>query len=294
MDHKLFQEWLSVIDRLSTAQRRENRCCVHCGAQGPITGCKAHGLQWYHCNGWSKNFNAVTGKPISGLHRKRGSLALCNCLSEGMTVRSPVRHCRLSDNTSFCWRNRFPAAKGQGSRKLTGTVEADEIYVLESRRGDRQLDHKACRRGDKAGKRSLSGEQLPVLVAADRSGMTVSSSLSSINADALREHIEPFVEGEFVLVSDGRRAWPPCATEIGARNEALNLSGGERVRDTFHIQTVNNRHSQLKSFLRRFRGVVTKYTDNYLRLLQRIALENASSRTCLAAASDRSFIRFAN
>ena len=81
---------------------------------------------------------------------------------------------------------------------------------------------------------------------------------------------------------------------MGVRHEALNLSGGERVRNAFHIQTVNSRHGQLKGFLERYRGVATKYLDNYLRWFQQVELDNASPRTHLANAIDRSCIRFGN
>ncbi len=60
-----------------------------------------------------------------------------------MTVRASAGHCRLAVNTSFRWRHRFLAARQLGSRKLTGIVEADETHVLESRKGERQLDRKA-------------------------------------------------------------------------------------------------------------------------------------------------------
>lgn len=148
--------------------------------------------------------------------------------------------------------------------------------------------------GGKASKRGLSDEQVPVLVAADRSGTTVSAVLTVVNADTLRSAIEPVVNEDIVLVTDGHRAYPPCAAALGVRHEALNLSGGERVRDAFHIQTVNSRHSQLKDFLRRYRGVATKYLDNYLRWFQRIELENASPRTCLATAITGQCIRIVN
>jgi len=57
-----------------------------------------------------------------------------------------------------------------GAIKLRGIVEADETFVLSTRKGERNLDRKARRRGGKASKRGLSHEQVPVLVAADRSG----------------------------------------------------------------------------------------------------------------------------
>ena len=42
-------------------------------------------------------------------------------------------------------------------------------------------------------------------------------------------------------------------------HESINASTGERVRGALHIQTVNSRHSQIKGFLRGFRGIAAKY-----------------------------------
>ena len=73
------------------------------------------------------------------------------------------------------------------------------------------------------------------------------------------------------------------------------MSAGERARDAFHIQTVNNRHSRLKGFLRGFRGIATKYLDSYLRWFHLVGLAaHASPRACLTAALNTAFIRFAN
>ena len=170
----------------------------------------------------------------------------------------------------------------------------NSLYVLQNQKGERNLARKARRRGGKAGKRGLSHEQVPVLVAADRSGATVSVVLPAVNVDTLRSAVEPVVDADIVLVTDGHRACPPCAAAPGLRHEALNLSGGERVRDAFHIQTVNSRHSRLKDFLRRCRGVAIRYLGNYLRWFQRIEPENASPRTCLATAITGQCIRFVN
>ena len=44
----------------------------------------------------------------------------------------------------------------------------------------------------------------------------------------------------------------------------LNLSAGERTYGIYHIQNVNNYDSRLKTWMRRFNGVATKYLDSYL------------------------------
>ncbi len=223
--------------------------------------------------GCRKTFNAATGTPLSGLHRKDRWLAFGSCPADGLTVRASAERCKFAVNTAFRWRHRFLTAQDPKAYKPTGIVEADETCVLHSKKGERNLARKARRRGGKASKRGLSDERVPVLVAADRSGTTVSAVLTAVNADTLRSAIEPVVNEDIVPVTDGHRACPPCAAAPGIHHEALNLSGGERVRDAFHIHTVNNRHSRLKDFLRRCRGVATRYLDNYLRWFQRIELE---------------------
>ena len=179
------------------------------------------------------------------------------------------------------------------ARKLTGIVEADETCVLESRKGARNLERKARRRGGKVSKRGLSDEQVP-LVVADRGGATVSAVLPAVNADTLREVIAPVVDEDIVLVTDGHRAYSRCAAAIGAHHEALNLSRSERVRGAFHIQTVNNRHRRLKDFLRRYRASRPDTSTNDLRWFQWLELENASPRACLATAIARPCRQFVN
>ena len=319
MDGKRFQDWLASIDSLSETQRtealavlsgqaddvlslaaveakvEEDRHCPHCGTPGAISRGRARGLRRYQCKGCGRTFNAATGTPLSGLHHKERWLTFGASLAEGETVRESASRCGLGVNTAFRWRHRFLAAVGQAPQKLKGIVEVDETYVLESNKGSRTLDRKARRRGGKASKRGLSHEQVPVLVAADRSGTTVSEVLPAVNADTLKAVLEPSVDTDIVLVSDSKSSYRPCAAAMGVRHEALKLSAGERVRDAFHIQTVNSRHSQLKDFLRGYRGIATKYLDRYLNWFHLIGMaEKASPRACLAAAISGPRIQFGN
>ena len=132
-------------------------------------------------------------------------------------------------------------------------------------------------------------------MAADRGGATASAVSAAVSAAALKGALGPVVETDIVLVSDGAASSPPCAAALGVRREAFNLAAGERVRDAFHIQTVNSRHGQLKGFLRDFRGVATKYLDSYLRGFHLIGLaEPAFLRGFLGATMNSQSIRFAN
>ncbi len=312
MDGKGFQVWLSAARGLTRAQRREAlavlsgrsegeaskaaielgvdeaRRCPHCASEGAVSRGMARGLRRYQCKGCGRTFNALSGTPLSGLHHKERWLSFGASLAKGETVKASAARCDVAVSTAFRWRHRFLAAARSDSEVLKGIVEADETYVLESRKGARGLGRKARRRGGKAKKRGLSREQVPVLMAADRSGTTVSAVLPRVDAAALTAALDPVVAKDALLVSDGGASYPPCAAALGVSHEALNRSMGERVRGDLHVQTVNSRHSRLKDFLRPRRGIATRYLDNYLSWFHLVGLTpGANDRACLAAAVTR-------
>ena len=197
-------------------------------------------MRRYQCKGCGRTFNALSGTPLSGLHHKERWLSFGASLAKGETVKASAARCDVAVSTAFRWRHRFLAAARSDSEVLKGIVEADETYVLESRKGARGLGRKARRRGGKAKKRGLSREQVPVLMAADRSGTTVSAVLPRVDAAALTAALDPVVAKD--------PCWSPTAaraTQLGVSHEALNRSMGERVRGDLHVP-VNSRHSRLK------------------------------------------------
>ena len=207
MDSQDFQGWLSAAGGLTRAQRREAlavlsgrsageaskaaielavdeaRRCPHCAREGAVSRGMARGLRRYQCKGCGRTFNALTGTPLSGLHHKERWLSFGASLAEGETVKASAERCGVAASTAFRWRHRFLAAARGGSGVLKGIVEADETYMLESRKGARGLGRKARRRGGKAKKRGLSREQVPVLMAVDRGGTTFSAVLPRARRD---------------------------------------------------------------------------------------------------------------
>ena len=215
MDHERFREWFSHVDELTTAQCKEvaavlsdppegaaslaaielgvddERRCPHCASAGAVSRGKARGLRRYRCKACGKTFGALTGTALSGLHHKERWLTFGASLGAGETIREAAERCAPS--TAFRWRHRFLAAVRQAPDRLAGIVEADETFVFESRKGERKLDRKPRRRGGKARKRGLSREQVPILVAADRAGATLSHTLPALNANSVKEALEPVV-----------------------------------------------------------------------------------------------------
>lgn len=319
MDQAHFQSWLSIVDVLSDEQRSrtidtltkstqasasiaavelgvgEDRKCPRCGTSGAVKRGKANGLMRYRCKGCARTFNAVTGTPLQGLHHKDRWLAFAQSLSGAETVKASARRCDVDPTTAFRWRHRFLAAAKTVPDKLKGIVEADETFVLESRKGSRSLsDRKPRKRGGKATKRGISDEQTPVLIAVARGGPTFGKVLDHVTAQCLEQAIKPVLDGDSLLVTDASPSWKACAASMGISHEILNRRAGETVRGALHIQTANSRHSWLKDFLRRFRGVATCYLENYLTWFGMAGLQDTPPRGCLARATNRQCLAFAN
>jgi transposase-like protein len=322
MDSDLYRKWLEEIDALSPAQRAEvqsllagrsseaeviaalerrvmaERCCAHCHHQRVVCRGRANGLRRFYCVDCGKTFNALTGTPLAHLHHKERWFDFAQSLSAREVVRKSAVRCAIATSTAFRWRHRFLQAIKTDATRLGGIVEADETYVLESRKGSRAWkqaeqkqpgvaapDRKPRKRGGKASKRGLSHEQVAVLLATDRSGATVSGILKTVSADAIATVLAPVLDKDALLVTDGAAAFPPCARQLGVTHEVLNQSAGERVRGALHIQTVNSRHERFKDLLRRHRGIASKYLDSYLKWFH-LAGSHAdpSPRACLDAA----------
>jgi transposase-like protein len=318
MNEAKFRHWLSGLDALSVVQREEvasilagrsagaevaasvegqvvaERVCPHCQASGATLRGRANGLRRLQCGSCGRTFNALTGTSLAGLHHKPRWLAFAQSLSERETVREAAARCGVAVSTAFRWRHRFLRAARSDQAKLGGIVEADQAYVLESRKGARLWRQptgeaaparKPRKRGGKATKRGLSGEQVAVLIAADRSGATLSAVLAGDNAQALARVLGPAVAPDALLVTDADRSLGACARLLGLSHQPINQSQGERVRGELHIQTVNSRTERLKDLLRRHRGVATRYLGSYLNWFHLATLNpNPNSRDCLSAA----------
>ena len=166
---------------------------------------RANGLNRYFCKSCGKTFNALTGTPLARLRRKDCWTEFAASVSEGDTVKASAQRSGVAGSTAFRWRHRFLRAVTAGAIKLRGIVEADETFVLSSRKGERNLDRKARKRGGKASKREPRG-----------------SPLSRLNALAAQRDRRG---GE-----GGRKSAPKALRMFTRRLRALGLAGEGHLR----------------------------------------------------------------
>jgi transposase-like protein len=161
----------SLLGRLED-DRVESFGCPRCSSADVCRWGRASGKPRYRCAACCRTFNPLTGMPLAGLRYKERWAAQAQALIAGKTVSKAAARCKIAYTTVFRWRHRFLAALNLDKpQHLSGIVEADETFILESFKGKRgKLWRAARKRGGKASKRGLSHEQIAVVVARDRSG----------------------------------------------------------------------------------------------------------------------------
>ena len=240
--------------------------CPHCDSDDYGRWGKSHGLPRYRCRSCCRTFNPLTNTPLARLRLKERWLDFVKALLDGESVRKSAVTCGVHKSTTFRWRHRFLKLPAElKSRVLSGIAEADETFLLRSRKGQRKLDRPARKRGGKAKKPGRSGEHACILVVRDRAGNTVDHVSQGFDKEIIAQALNPVLAKDVILCSDSLPSYKAFCREHGVAHKPINMSEGIRVvEEVFHIQNVNGYHSRFKGWLRRFNGVATRYLPSYL------------------------------
>lgn len=256
------------VQNLIEKHLRDDLKCRRCGnrhVQG--WGREKNGLQRYKCMDCNKTFNPLTGTPLARMRKKEHWLAFTRSLNCSHSVRKAAKLTKVNKNTSFLWRHRLLKSQNKSKdQPLTGIAEVDEIFLLKSRKGERNLTRDARKRGGKVKKPGLSSEQVPILIARDRIGDHIDAVLPDRSEAAVRSVLEGMVsKANTLLCMDGDPALIAFAKNEGLEYELIIASHGEHVHEkVLHIQNVNAYGQRFKQWLNRFNGVATKYLPSYL------------------------------
>lgn len=278
----------------------EQRKCPHCATKGAMLhGKDKNGRQRFRCvnNECRRTYNILTGTPMARARKPEKWMQYLGYMTSFMSIRKIVdAGIGVNHTTVFRWRHRFlKAAMANTQGQLTGVIEADETYFVQSFKGDhgwkRGLPPAARAPRPTAWGATLAGlshEQVPVLTALDNAGMVYEAVLPS------RAGIEAALEGRIaagsVLCSDGAKAYVKAAVKAGAEHRRVEISKAtyvtkmvgrpRRKAGRLGLGHVNAHHLRLKSFInRQCNGVASKNLAVYLgwgRAMQRDGFAGAA------------------
>ena len=125
-------------DALGTTgvERVERQGCPHCAGREIVGWGRSDGLLRFRCKSCGRTFNALTKTPMAHLRKKEKWLDHAQAMIEGKSLAKTAQLCGVHPTTAFRWRHRFLRAPSDDKpRTLSGIVEADETFILESFKG---------------------------------------------------------------------------------------------------------------------------------------------------------------
>lgn len=259
---------------LSTLRAKKLTACPHCKSTNFVKNGHSKDGQRYLCKSCKCTFCSAT-KSLTSYSKHDISVwkKYVHCMMNRLSIRASARECGLSVKTSFEWRHKILDALQKRAKavKLDGIVEADETFFRLSFKGNhKKSGFKIPKKekvvgvnGNKVSKRGISRDQVCVPCAIVN-GKAVSriSNLGRPNVQSLRAVFTKRVKEGSVLVTDRNYSY-----KIMSELENLDLVqilSAKKKSGVFTIQHINSYHAQLKSFMYPFRGVATKYLNNYL------------------------------
>jgi transposase-like protein len=248
-------------------ERVEARGCPHCAGRAIVAWGRSRGLSRFRCKTCGRTFNALTKTPMAHLRKRERWLEHARAMIAGQSLAKTAERCGVHPTTAFRWRHRFLGAPAADKpRTLSGLVEADETFILESFKGRRSdLPRRARKRGGTARHPGLHQDNIPILVARDRTGATFDAVLPQDDSASIAAALAGVVTPRNRLIGDGGKPLAAFARQANIPFHAVPAPGKPTAAAPhLHINNVNAYHGRLKQWLNRFNGVATKNLPNYL------------------------------
>ncbi len=280
--------------------------CRKCASDKIVKfGKDKNGKQRYKCKCCGATFTATSYSVVAGTrHSEEVWEKYIGLLLIGASLKECAYQCEISDRTAFIWRHKILNAlqQDQDNRMMAGIIEADEMFLPVSYKGNHQkskrftMPRKAFQRG--SDNRSNDVPKACIMCAVERNGQSYGEvlGLGQPTIKMITHAFENRIIPESIMLSDRALAMKNYfarKTDVELIRLQSTVSGRHRggdpeIRGVYHIQTVNNFHKRLQSFLLKYNGVATKYLNHYVNLF--VWIENHKALDNKLEASMKTYI----
>jgi transposase-like protein len=243
--------------------------CAHCKSARVQRWGRRAGRQRYRCGDCRRTFSDFTGTLLAHCKRIDRVAAYCEILLRGETVRASARQCGIHRTTAFRWRHLLLDHLRLGAATpLQGVAEIIELRFLHSEKGARKLDRPPYRRGERGF--AVNRPRYWALLVRDRRGMTMSMAIGSrpptiAQLGSLLSSPPHFVT-ELIAPAGTFSPYANICTQQGwAFRQAIHATRRGAVTPLAHTRNAVATAARLRRWMLRFRGVASRYLDNYLR-----------------------------
>jgi transposase-like protein len=179
------------------------------------------------------------------------------CTSKkGVSALEIKRHCQLSYKSALFMMNRirFAMAPAADNPKLTGIVEADEMYI--GARRPRYFGHS---------KRGRGTSKIPVFCAVERQGQLRRRIVADVTGATLKGALREEVDRQARVITDEASSYRGLAPEFAGGHDTVNHGTREYARGDINTNTVESSHALVKrGIVGIYHNVSREYLHRYL------------------------------
>jgi len=235
--------------------------CPRCRCEYVTKAGVHNGRQVYKCKNCKYQFRETAKSLVYHLHKYPLILDYLKCMLEGKSLRTCASEVGISLPTSFRWRHKILSAiQGlEGGINFSGITEADELLMQYSEKGRK---FKTLEEKEQAMK--TVHPNLAVLVMTDREGNLLfkHTGENKVQNSQIKEELKRRVSENNLICFKPNDEFKQAVMESPSKKVMVR-----RKTKGLAIYSVNVAEKKITNFLvwmMRFRGVATKYLQNYL------------------------------
>ena len=235
--------------------------CPRCKCEHVIRAGVRNGRQVYKCKNCKYQFRETAKSFVYYSHKYYLLMDYLKCMLEGKSLRACAKEVGISLPTSFKWRHKILSAiQGlEGGINFSGIIEADELLMQYSEKGRR---YRSLEEKEKAMK--TVHPNVAVLVMTDREGNLLfkHTGENKVQNSQIKEELKRRVSENNLICFKPNEEFQQAVKESPSKKVlVMHKTKG------LSIYSVNVAEKKITNFLvwmMRFRGVATKYLQNYL------------------------------
>lgn len=241
--------------------------CPRCGCDHVVKWGGFSGRQRYRCRGCRRTFSDLTLTLFAYSKRLSHWPHYAEQFRRSTTLRRTAVETGLHLSTTFRWRHALLGALRRGEpMPLEGIVEYAELSFAHSDKGARDLEDPRPRGNRGRGWEWYATPRTDAALLYGRTGRVFGCALLPTRAIAVDRLLGSMLGQRCTIVSSDLPLGPMAgaARRAGHRHWSA-ASGGRYASDGVrHLENVKAYSARLRRWMLRFRGVATRYLDNYM------------------------------
>ena len=266
---------------LQFRNEKEGVICPKCGSEKYIKNGKSNkNIQKYRCKKCGKGFSEFSNTFLFRIHKKDRMMEFYALSDSALSLENCRKILGLSKQTVFNWRHKgISSLKGIETETISGIAELITIEMRVSRKGERPNNDEFLPKAEtqQAPKRS---QRVPKIKVPEGTKESVQVSfcsnrehqigfdvleLGELNSTEMLKKITEKLKKVKILCIDNNPILKLFAQSkrlsYKTPKEDKKIKEREKI---YHTYTIQNLIKGFKDWLLRFRGVATKYLQNYL------------------------------